>query len=303
MRVDSPPKNALVSRFWVFFPALPTYCGPYLVQPQRIELKKIFVSRMLEDPPQRHQTSIKTRVATMNRCPKIVFVSLVLAPFCAGAESAKSNAAQPAQTVIYKHVDEQGRVTYANSPIKGGARVELEPLTVIPATPGGSLNPTPSRGLAGSPAITPIPVSAAITQAAIPDASTTSSASASVQQFAPPNIKIASLDTNAASQQSQQRRADVRKRILEGEVQSEEQMLAAAKSALDEEQKNNGQVRAMRASFSTSAATATLQKPLVAPEIRAEIERHFERVRNLQDQIAMHENTLQNLRDQLAALK
>ena len=298
-----PQKSTLASHFQPFLRAQPTYSGLPLDQPQLIELKKIFASRMLEDPPQRHQTSIKTRVAIMNRCQKIVFVTLVLAPFCVQAESAKSPAAPLAQTVIYKHVDEQGRVTYANSPIKGGARVELEPLTVIPATPGGSLNPSPSRGLAGAPTITPIPVSAPIAHAAIPAVVTAPGITTVTPKAVPAEIKIASLDTNIASQQSQQRRAEVKKRILEGEVQSEEQMLAAAKTALEEEQKNTGQVRAMRASFSTSAATATPQKPLVAPEIRAEIERHFERVRNLQDQLAMHENTLQGLREQMAALK
>jgi len=37
-----------------------------------------------------------------------------------------------AQTTIYKHVDENGRVTYTNRPMKGAIVLELEPLSTIP---------------------------------------------------------------------------------------------------------------------------------------------------------------------------
>ena len=63
----------------------------------------------------------------------------------------------PGSTTIYKHIDENGRVTYANSPIKGGARVDLEPITVIPSTPSGSLGQSPSAA-AQPHAPLPIPV-------------------------------------------------------------------------------------------------------------------------------------------------
>lgn len=35
---------------------------------------------------------------------------------------------------IYKHVDDQGKVTYSNVPMKGGTRLNLEPLNTAPAT-------------------------------------------------------------------------------------------------------------------------------------------------------------------------
>jgi hypothetical protein len=44
-----------------------------------------------------------------------------------------------AQSTIYKHVDESGRVTYTNRPMKGAVQMDLEPLTTIPGTPAGSL--------------------------------------------------------------------------------------------------------------------------------------------------------------------
>lgn len=39
-----------------------------------------------------------------------------------------------AHAEIYKHVDEQGRVTYSNVPMKGAVKLNLEPLTTIPAS-------------------------------------------------------------------------------------------------------------------------------------------------------------------------
>lgn len=33
---------------------------------------------------------------------------------------------------MYKHVDERGRVTYSNTPIKGGKKVDLPPLSTLP---------------------------------------------------------------------------------------------------------------------------------------------------------------------------
>src|SRR6188474_3673359 len=44
-----------------------------------------------------------------------------------------------AQSTIYKHVDESGRITYTNRPMKGAVQMDLEPLTTIPGTPAGRL--------------------------------------------------------------------------------------------------------------------------------------------------------------------
>ena len=52
-----------------------------------------------------------------------------------------------AQSTIYKHVDDNGRITYTNRPMKGAVAMDLEPLTTIPGTPAGSLaapKPTPA---------------------------------------------------------------------------------------------------------------------------------------------------------------
>jgi hypothetical protein len=39
----------------------------------------------------------------------------------------------PAYAEIYKHVDADGHVTYSNVPTKGATKLDLEPLSVIPA--------------------------------------------------------------------------------------------------------------------------------------------------------------------------
>ena len=51
-----------------------------------------------------------------------------------------------AQSTIYKHVDESGRITYTNRPMKGAVPMELEPLTTIPASPAGVLGKPAANG-------------------------------------------------------------------------------------------------------------------------------------------------------------
>ena len=251
----------------------------------------------------------------MNRPAKIVCFSYLLLPLIAISLPHANAAAPRAEAVIYKHVDESGRVTYANSPIKGGARVDLEPLTVIPSTPSGSLNPANAQG-AFVPAVSRavIPSTTAVSApvapsgkpalhvaSVLPLSHQAQSAAAKANAPVEESTVLASLAT--INQLTLQRRAETKKRLLEGELQNEEQMLVAAKSKLEEERKNSGNVRAMRASFAATSETVTANKPLISPETRAEIERHFERVRNLQDQVAMHENHLQSLQDQIGTLK
>lgn len=279
--------------------------------PQLLELKKNFPSRMLEDPSKRFPASAKT----MDRPAKIVCFSmcalwLVSAAGFAQPGAAANTSAPRVESIIFKHVDENGRVTYANSPIKGGARVELEPLTVIPSTPSGSLNPANAQIVSrvAAPARAPVtaPVAASVKPgvqmaSVFPLSSQAQAAITKTITLAPSNTVVASLES--INQLTEQRRAETRRRLLEGELQTEEQLLVAARSKLGEEQKASNDVRAMRASFVATSGAVTAQMPLVDPEKRAEIERHFERVRNLQDQVAMHENHLQSLRAQLNTLK
>lgn len=247
--------------------------------------------------------------------------SVFLPIFCASLAgvSALAAASTPAAT-IYKHVDEQGRVTYTNAPIKGGVKVELEPLTVIPATPTGSLStqsaaapfhrpapvlvpvaPAPSTVAAISNIIYPTPQVSAPLPAALPPPAEKIIVAVKAE---PPQAAIPAAPTvDNIAKLTEQRRIDTKRRLLETELGAEETALASARAKLDEEQKNSSNVRLMRASFSPNAEGATPQKPLISKETRTEIERHFERIRNLQDQIAMHDKRIQDLQSQLAQLK
>lgn len=50
-----------------------------------------------------------------------------------------------AQADIYKHVDENGRVTYSDRPIKGGVKLDIEPASPPAASErAGKATPTPS---------------------------------------------------------------------------------------------------------------------------------------------------------------
>jgi hypothetical protein len=228
----------------------------------------------------------------MNRIANIVCLSLALAPVAAAAQPAAGGLSS---SVIYKFVDEQGRVTYANSPIRGGAKVDLEPLTVIPSTPSGSL----SNGSGGTKSAPAKPAPDIPAPLAAPSASAPSENR--VAMLVPTESRA--LNADAVQQLAVQRRAETRKRILESETQTEEDMLVAARAKLSEEQRGSGNYRAMRASFAATPEAVTAQRPLIAPDTRAEIERHFERIRNLQDQVSMHEGHLHELREQLARLK
>ncbi len=250
---------------------------------------------------------MKIRVKNaMNRLARCAVASFVIVPAMAVAQNSQT---------IYKFVDEGGRVTYANSPIKGGAKLNLEPLTIIQSSPG---TPSTNGHTANSAPVMRIPVakvtsvpSPSFSNNALPVAfAATVAAPIKLAEITTPlgttspPIAIAALDTAGKSQERvNQHRADARRMVVVGEVQAEELSLEAARLALAEEQRRSGGIRTMRAAFAATALAVTPQKPLISPEVRAEIERHFERVRNLQDQVAMHESSIATLRQELVATK
>ena len=242
----------------------------------------------------------------MNRLSKLIVVCVCVAP--------ASVCAQNAQT-IYKFVDESGRVTYANAPIKGGVKLALEPLTIMQSSPNApsvsaaaAVSLPPARAIAVAKVVSvPSPNYPA---AALPGAVALATPVAAptallpVALTTPSPTVVAVLDANENTlQRAQSRRMEVRHRILQSEIQGEEKSLADARAALAAEQRRSGEIRTMRASFAVNAAAATTQKPLISVEARAEIERHFERVRNLQDEVAMHEGNIAAMRDEMVAAK
>ena len=232
----------------------------------------------------------------MNRLTKLTIITLVSLPVIVLAQSAQT---------IYKFVDENGRVTYANSPIKGGTKLDLEPLTVIPGQAGAPAAQTPPPRAIPVAKVVSVSSPAYVAAAATPTAFAVTAVSpipteAATPIPAPPPITIAALDS---ADKAQQRRMEIRQRILQSEIQAEEKSLGEARVALGEEQKRSGEVRTMRASFALTTVAVTANKPLISPVVRAEIEHHFERVRNLQDQVAMHEGNIAAMREEMLVRK
>ena len=211
--------------------------------------------------------------------------------------------AQASQT-IYKSVDESGRVTYANSPIKGGAKVSLEPLTVLQSTPvTASTSATEARAISVAKVFS-VPSPSFTNQATASTLSATAlTPTSAAPEKQPAPTRVAAVDSGDKIQEQTQRRADIRRRILEGEIQLEEKSLGAARAALVEEQGRSSDIRTMRSGYAETASTVTAQKPPISAVVRAAIERHFERVRNLQDEVAKHESNIAALREEMVSRK
>ena len=194
-----------------------------------------------------------------------------------------------AQTTIYKHVDESGRVTYSNRPMKGAAVLALEPLSTIPGLPRTALLPEkvaakatekPETKVTDRPVLVPPeraelkPVVAIVTPRALP-------------------MTVASIDRNT------QREAEAaRRKIAESEFAQLEKSLADARKSLLQEQRNPALIAAVRA-----AQLAVDPTPAQQAEMRANVERASGRIRGLQAIVAEHEKNIEALKNELGALK
>jgi hypothetical protein len=185
----------------------------------------------------------------------------------AGFVMAAAMPAAFAQTTIYKHVDDSGRVTYSNKPMKGATLMELEPLTTIPGTPSGRMQK------AANVAPDAQPVAAKLTPVS--------------------RQNLASVEPEV-----QRRRDDERRRILEQELAREEESLAGARGALTQEQQNPVLIAAVRV-----AQQATDPTPSQQMEFRSNIDKASGRIRGLQATVAEHERNVEALKKELGALK
>ena len=185
-----------------------------------------------------------------------------------------------AQTTIYKHVDDSGRITYSNKPMKGAVVMDLEPLTTIPATPTGNLVARPATAVA------------AVDKAedAKPEARP---AVAIVTPVPQPKPVLASIAVDV-----QKKRDSDRRRILEEELKSEEESLSVARNSLLQEQQNPQLVAAVRVAQQTADPT-----PAQLAEFRSNIDRASGRIRGLQATAAEHEKNIEALKKELGALK
>lgn len=179
-----------------------------------------------------------------------------------------------AQTTIYKHVDESGRITYSNKPMKGATVMELDPITIIPATPMPAAQKPAQLERASLVTDKPEkPLAAIVTPV--------------------PRTTLASIEP-----QVQKRRDEERRRILEQELTREEESLAGARGALSQEQQNPTLVNAVRV-----AQQAVDPTPAQMLEFRSNIDKASGRIRGLQATVAEHEKNVEALKKELGALK
>jgi hypothetical protein len=178
-----------------------------------------------------------------------------------------------AQSTIYKHVDESGRTTYSNKPMKGATVLDLEPLTTLPGQP--------------------IPVSLPHAKAVATLERVDTPKLEAKQAIAGPVPTLASVEP-----QVQRRRDNDRRRILEEELQREEQTLTEARASITQEQQNPVLIAAVRAAQQAADPT-----PSQLVEIRNSVDKASGRIRGLQATVAEHEKNIEALKKELGALK
>ena len=181
-----------------------------------------------------------------------------------------------AQTTIYKLVDDSGHVTYSNKPMKGATVVELDPITTIPTPPEVAL----------------VRASLGVSRPADTASSNMESKSA-VATLTPLPTSLAAVDL-----QTQKRRDDTRRHILEDELQKEQESLDIARTSLTREQQNPELVAAVKL-----AQNADNPTPAQQVAFRVGIDKVSGRIRGLQATVSEHEKNIEALRKELGALK
>ena len=174
-----------------------------------------------------------------------------------------------AQSTIYKHVDESGRVTYTNKPMKGATVLELDPITIIPGTPAPSAAPAAVK---------------AVAKVEVVDRA---------EKHATVQPTLAAIEP-----QVQRKRDNDRKRILEEELTREEQTLTQVRDSILQEQQNPQLIAAVR-----TMQQANEPSPTQMAEMRGNIEKASGRIRGLQATAAEHEKNIEALKKELGALK
>ena len=226
----------------------------------------------------------------------------------AASSTAFAQSTSPGNT-IYKHVDESGRITYTNRPMKGAVPVDLEPISTIPGLPPAAVtraaiistptgSPVPDR-----PAVEPArlevvkpsnaPAAPQIRIEPLPD-----SRAATAVGSAPPQAATAKPTLAAVEPSLQRKRDEERRRILADELRQEEDSLEKARVSLSREQQNPQLVAAVRAAQAAADPT-----PAQMVEFRNNIEKASGRIRGLQATVAEHEKNIEALKKELGALK
>ena len=197
-------------------------------------------------------------------------------------------------TTIYKHVDDSGRITYTNKPMKGAVAMELDPIPTLPGLPPQAVTRAAVMAPPEAARLEVIQKSASpqIKVEPLPDSRIAAAASAAPSPAASRPV-IASIEPMV-----QKKRDEERRRILAEELKQEESSLVRARESVMKEQQNPQLVAAVRAVQSTVDPT-----PAQAVEFRANLDKVSGRIRGLQATVAEHEKNIEALRKELGALK
>lgn len=131
---------------------------------------------------------------------------------------------------IYKRIEPDGTVTYSNTPLKGGKKVDLQPLTTTPA------------------------------------------------------YKADQSEIQQVNKMQQKNRDDLRRKILQGELEDEQKQLDEAKQNLKDIQDNPRHAYSQGHSFINQAA-------------------QDEAVKAAQDQVTQHENNVKAIQQELSRIR
>ncbi len=210
------------------------------------------------------------------------------------------------QTTIYKLVDDRGHVTYSNRPMKGAEVVDLEPISVIPASPrpAGSFQQASNiqiqpQASATSPASASAPKQGSGSALAAALASSSGAANATA---APTATQLAMVQPITATvlpsveSGTQQKRDDSRRRILEEEMKAEQKALADSVLTLSATESDRAVIEQMR----QAAAKLT---PAAYAEARRNYEQREDKLRLLQESVNTHEKNVVALKKELSALR
>ena len=191
----------------------------------------------------------------------------------AGIVLAAATTGAYAQSTIYKHVDENGRITYSNKPMKGATVLELDPITILPASTAPAAAPVVQKLSPAAEKSDFKPVAAIVTPL--------------------PRTTLAAIEP-----QVQKKRDEERRRILEDELKQEESSLGTVRTSLLQEQQNPELVAAVRALQQAQEAT-----PAQLLALRENLDRASGKIRGLQSTASEHEKNIEALKKELGALK
>jgi hypothetical protein len=192
----------------------------------------------------------------------------ILAVSVSGLAMAQQRASDPQRTgdahpnTIFKHIDENGKVTYTNFPVKGGVKLDIDLVTVINSA-------TPIPGAPGAPK----------RAGAIQPASAAGG--------------VAAITVPAIDQDTQKRRDDMRKRILEQELKQEDQQLGEVKSRLEAELKTVDSLKILVAQIGPGKSQDALKAQSQSNE----------RIASFKTAQADHERNIEAIKRELGAVK